>query len=114
MAKGVERNYASKMRAGFVNLGPLLSRGRIMMENMSFSRLSICPHHHDYLAAIGRILDSSRLATIFADLEPAGLLYLVLFSGKSTGDVSCQSGHPASVYSCGMGLASGGMHLQDL
>ncbi len=64
--------------------------------------------------AAGGILDSSGLAAIFARLDLAGLLYLQSFAVEIPGYASHQSGRPRSVYGCGMGPASGGIHLQDL
>jgi hypothetical protein len=48
------------------------------------------------------------LATIFARLEFAGLLYLLRFAGKSSGHASLKSGHSISVLRRGMWLASVG------
>jgi hypothetical protein len=60
------------------------------MEISSFAGFSVTPPHQDHLAAVGRILDSDGLATIFAGLKFAGLLYRQRFSGESPGHASCQ------------------------
>ncbi len=61
----------------------------------------------NHSAAVGGILDSGRLATIFAWLELAWLLCLQTFASKSPGYALHQSGHPMTVHCCGMGKASG-------
>ncbi len=82
------------------------SRGHILTEDMFFfGRFSASPPHQDRPAALGRILNYSRLAFKFTRLV-VGLLCLQHFAGESPGEASRQ--FP------GMGLASGGIHLQDL
>ncbi len=84
------------------------------MENTSFSGFGTSPHYQDHPPVVGGILDSGGLAAIFARLEPAGLLYLVHSAGESSSDALCHSGHPPPIHCHGMGLASGGIHPQDL
>ncbi len=49
--------------------GPPMAKGRIQTKNTSFSGFSSGLHRKNHPAAIGRILDSSRLVAIFAGLE---------------------------------------------
>jgi hypothetical protein len=78
--------------------GPPMAKGRIQTKNTSFSGFSSGLHRKNHPAAIGRILDSSRLVAIFAGLEFARLLYLQRFSGESPGYTSRQSSCPMSVH----------------
>jgi hypothetical protein len=55
-----------------------------------------------------------RLATIFARLEFAGLLYLIHFAGESSGYTSLKSGHSLFVHCCGMGPASGRLYPKNM
>jgi hypothetical protein len=91
-----------------------MANGRIQTENTSFSGFSSGLHRKNHPAAIGRILDSSRLVAIFAGLEFAKLLYLQRFSGESPGYTSRQSSCPMSVHHRGMGPANGGTYPQEL
>jgi hypothetical protein len=79
------------------------------MEKTSFDGFS-----KEHPAVVGGILDSIKLAAIFARLEPAELLYLEHSAGDSPSDLSRQSGHPASIHCRGMGQAGRGIHPQDL
>jgi hypothetical protein len=58
------------------------------MENITSGRFSAGPHHQDYLAALGGVLDSGGLTSLFARLEVTGLLYLQHFAGKIQSDTS--------------------------
>ncbi len=51
------------------------------MENITSGRFSAGPHHQDCLAALGGVLDSGGLTSLFARLEVAGLLCLQHFTG---------------------------------
>jgi hypothetical protein len=89
-------------------------RGGILAKNTSFGGFSTGPHRQDDPVVVGRILDSSRLATFFTRLEFAGPLYVACFEGERPGDASHPFDHPTSIHHCGMGPASGGIHLQKL
>ncbi len=58
-------------------------RRRILAENMAFGRFSASPCRQDHSAVVGVIMDSGRMATIFASLEFAGLFYLVCLQTKT-------------------------------
>jgi hypothetical protein len=58
------------------------------MEKKPFGRFSTSQGHP---AALCGILDSGRLATIFARLEPTGLCYLAHFCQQSSGYASRKS-----------------------
>jgi hypothetical protein len=75
------------------------SRGRVLVETISFYRFSNSPHCQDHPSVVGGILDSG----IF---EFAGLLYLACFAGERLGDVSRQFDHSMSAHCRGMGLVS--------
>jgi hypothetical protein len=80
------------------------------MENMSFGRFIAGPHHQDHPSALGGILDSSRLAAIFAGLEFAGLLCLQRFADDSPGNASYQSSRPMPVHRHKMRTDRGKIH----
>jgi hypothetical protein len=58
------------------------------MENMPFSRFSAGLSRLNQLAAVAEILVFVRLATIFAELEFAGLLNRQRFAAKRSGYAS--------------------------
>ncbi len=139
-SKGVERSDASKLRADLAELGwqllvsngklsmltstkrfwdgmwSLWSRACILMENMSFARFHAGLQCYDYPAVLGRarILDSSRLAVIFAQLEHSELFYLASSVGKNPADDLCQAGRSASVHCHWLGSGSSWTQLHDL
>jgi hypothetical protein len=90
------------------------SWGCILIEQISSGRFSGCQHRQYYAAVLSRILYPSRLTTIFAGLEPAGLFFLEHLAGDSPGDTSCLSVNPTSIHHCRTGSASGQIHLLDL
>jgi hypothetical protein len=89
-------------------------RGCILRDNTYSSRFWAGQHCEDYPVVLSRILDSSRLAAIFAGLEPAGLRYeehsaeTVQAMPHSNLATLCPSiTAEGAYYSCGI-------HLQDL
>jgi hypothetical protein len=84
------------------------SRGRILMENMLSVGFTTSPHHQDHPAVLDRILDSGKLAPIFARLHWTSLFGA--FCWRKFSNASCQSGCLSSLYRHRMGPASGGIH----
>jgi hypothetical protein len=64
------------------------AEGRSLIKNTSFCRFSAGLRGPNHLAAVGGILVSSGFATIFAELELAGLRHQARFAGKSPSYVS--------------------------
>jgi hypothetical protein len=62
--------------------GPLGPEDIYPVKNMTFGRFTAGQHSQDHPVIVGRILDSSGLATIFAGFEPAGLRDLARYAGK--------------------------------
>ncbi len=56
----------------------------------SYGSISTGPHCQDHSAVVGGILDSGRMAAIFAGLESAGLHHLAGFAGKRQSNASCK------------------------
>jgi hypothetical protein len=84
---------------------------------MSSDRFSANPHRQDHFIVLDGILDSSGLAAIFTRLEPAELLYMECFAGKSPGDASRLYGClilNMSIHRHGIGPARDSIHLRDL
>jgi hypothetical protein len=84
------------------------------MENTSFCRFSADLRRPNHSAAVGGILVFGGLATIFAELEFAGLLNLQRFAAKRPGYASRIFCIPMSVRRCGMGPVSGGPDPQNM
>ncbi len=77
------------LRAFEIACGPLGPED-ILVGNMTSGGFSDGPQCQEHPAVVSGILDSGRLATIFAGLEFAGLLSLAHFAGERPGDISRQ------------------------
>jgi hypothetical protein len=83
-----KHDNAEHIRAFQTACNPLGPKGHNLMENTPFGGFSASLHHPNHLAAVGRILDFGRLATIFAGLEYAELFKLQRFAAKRLGYAS--------------------------
>jgi hypothetical protein len=81
---------------------------------MSFCGFSAGLRRLNHLAAFGGILAPCGFATIFAELEFAGLRHQARFAGKSPSYASLKSKHPTSVHRSGIGPESSGPDLQHI
>ncbi len=88
--------------------------GRSLIENMSFCGFSAGRRRPNRLAAVGGILVFGRLATIFAELEPARIQNQARVSGKSPSYASLKSERPTSVHRSGIGPESSGPDPQHI
>jgi hypothetical protein len=95
-------------------MGSPEAEGHNLTKNTSFCGFSTSLHRKNYLVAVSRILVSGRMATIFAELEPAWLRHQAWFAGKSPSYASFKSYHPTSVHRSGIGLESSSIYLQNI
>jgi hypothetical protein len=91
--------------------GPLGPEGCCLTENMHFGGFSAGLRRPNQLAAVGGILVFSRFASIFAELEFAGLLNRQRWAAKKPGYAPRG---PTSIRRSGISPANGGIDPQNM